>query len=246
MKLDPRTKLLLIATLTTLAVFALDVFYLMAVLLTTIIVNILLKADILSAIKRLKTIISLIIFIAIVQSLTVKEGASLIKIANFNLITTGGLLNGAEFALRMGIIIFASVIASTEKGRGMIDALIKLKIPYEIAFMVSVTIRFIPVFRNEFAARLTALKLRGIDIKKLKFNKKLKAYSYLLAPAVTGSMLKSRTLAAAMESRGFRAYKKRTMLSALRLKYIDYAVIIITIAYIAAFIYASFEYGGII
>ncbi|NCA67356.1 MAG: energy-coupling factor transporter transmembrane protein EcfT [Clostridia bacterium] len=246
MKLDPRIKLLLIAMLTSLAVFAKDIVYLGAVALTALLLDIMLRANILDALKRIRHFLSLIVFIAVVQSLTVKSGKSIVSIGNFTFISSAGLLNGAEFALRMGIIILASIIATTEKGRGMTDALIKLKLPYEIAFMVSVTIRFIPMFREEFASRLTALKLRGINIKKLNICKKVKVYTYLLSPTVAGSIIKSRELANAMEARAFRAYPQRTMLRDLRLKFIDYAVIISVIAYVALFAAVSIKIGGII
>ncbi len=246
MRLDPRVKLLIIAVLTSLAVFAKDLVYLSALLGTAVLVDIVLRADIVSALKRLRPLLSLILFISIVQSLTIKSGVAIIHIANVRLITTSGLISGAEFALRMGIIIFASIIATTEKGRGMTDALIRLRMPYEIAFMVSVTISFFPMFREEFSARVRALKLRGIDISRLKFGQKLKAYSYLFSPAVAGGIIKSRALARAMEARAFRAYPQRTMLRELRMRSADYVVILLSTAYLAAFIATSVIIGGII
>ena len=246
MRIDPRVKLLIIVILTSIAVFALDIVYLAAVFIISLLFNIILKAKLFSAFKRLKHLLSLIIFIAVMQSLSVKGGIALVSIGKITLITSGGLLNGAEFALRMGIIIFASLIASTEEGRGMVDALIKLKVPYELAFMVSIALRFIPMFSEEFKSRLNAIKLRGIDIVKLNIVRKIKLYTYLLTPTVSGAIIKSRCLATAMEARAFRAYSKRTMLNNLRLNFVDYVFIIIIIGILTAFITMSFTTGGIL
>lgn len=246
MKTDPRTRLVIMILLTSLAVFAPDAVYLSALFLTALVIDIIYKVSLVNAVKRLKHLLSLIIFIALVQSLTVSGGTALVHIGKVNLVTTAGLLAGASFALRMGIIILSSLLVAQEDNGKMIDALIKLKIPYEIAFMVSIALRFLPMFREEFSARLTALKLRGIEFKKLNLTKKLKAYSYLLSSSVAGSILKSRELAKAMDSKGFRAYPKRTMLRTLRLKFIDYAFIIIISIYSAAFIACLIIFGEII
>lgn len=246
MRLDPRTKLLIIIVMTSLAIFAKDLVYLAIIFILILLFNLMMKTKVINAVKRLKHLISLIVFIALMQSLTVKEGIPLIIIGKINLITSGGLINGAEFALRMAIIIFASLIASTEEGRGMIDALISVKIPYELAFMVSVSIRFIPVFSEEFKSRLNAIRMRGIEIKRLSIIRKLKLYTYLLSPTIYSAVLKSRLLAKSMEARGFRAYPQRTALRVLRLKVADFVVIMILAATLALFIFASCTLGGIV
>jgi energy-coupling factor transport system permease protein len=246
MRADPRVKILFILCLSTLAVLALDIVYLGIVFITAFIIDLLLKVNIIQAFKKVKHLLSLIIFIALMQSLTVREGVALIKIGSFTIVTTGGLLNGAEFAVRMSIIIFSSLIAATSDSREMTDALIKLKVPYEIAFMTSVAIRFLPMFRDEFSSRLNAIAMRGLDVKKLKLRKKLKVYSYMLAPTVSGSIIKSRDLANSMISRGFRAYDKRTMLRVLKLHASDYMLILLSAAYLGGFLYFMYTYGGIL
>jgi len=85
-----------------------------------------------------------------------------------------------------------------------------MKVPYEIAFMVSIAVRFLPIFRNEMIDMVTALQLRGIDLKKLGYREKIKVYQYLLLPITTNSILMAKELATAMEMRGFRAYAQRT------------------------------------
>ncbi len=246
MKIDPRIKLAIIVTLTTLAVLAPDIVYLGIILATSILLALILGVDVFASIKRLRHLLTLILFISLIESLIVREGTPLLYIKDFVILSLRGLIKGAAFALRMSTIIFASSISSTEKGRGMTDALIKLKIPYVIAFMVSVTIRFVPMLREEFVARLNAVKMRGISIKKLKFKSKIKLYAYLLTPTLEGCMIKSRELSRAMESKAFGVYSKRTMLRTLKFKVIDYAALLLIGAYIAGFTYFSITVGGIL
>lgn len=171
MKTDPRVKLLMIVLLTTLAVLAKDIGYLAIVVAFALILDLCFRIDILNAFKRIKHLISLLVFIAIVQSLTVKGGTVLIHVKNVNLLTTRGIQFSLEFILRMSIIIFAGLIASTTDGREMTDGLLKMHMPYELAFMSSIALRFLPVFREEFSSRMNAISMRGVDIKKLRLKK---------------------------------------------------------------------------
>lgn len=246
MNLDPRTRLLLIILVTTLAVLAKDIVYLAIICAATVTINLALRLDILPAIKRLKHFFTLIVFIALVQSLTVKGGTPLIKIGSFVLLSTKGIGFATEFLLRMSIILFAGLIAASAHGREMTDGLQKLGMPYEFAFMSAIALRFLPIFRAEFATRINALSLRGIDTKRLSIGKKLKLYSYLIAPVISSCVLKSEVLALAMTARGFGANPKRTMLRQLRLTYKDWLVIILSLLLTAAYLAFMYSYGTII
>jgi len=244
MKLDPRARLLVIVLLTTLAVLAKDIGYLSIVAFAALAVSLVMKLDILSAVKRLRHFLSLLIFIALVQSLTVKGGEVIAHLGNVNLLTTRGIGFALEFVLRMSVILLAGLIASAAEGREMTDGLLKLRMPYELAFMSAIALRYLPVFRDEFANRLNAIALRGIDIKRLSLTKKLKVYSYLITPAILGSMLKSEELARAMYARGFGAEKIRTMLRDLRLTTRDWIVMITGVVLTAAYLIAMYTFGA--
>lgn len=246
MKIDPRVKLLTIVLLTTLAVLAKDIAYLAIVVFVALIVDLLLKIDILSAFKRLRYFIWLLIFIAVVQSLTIKGGTVLAHIGNVNLLTTRGIEFAVEFILRMSVIVLAGLIATTADGREMTDGLLKMHLPYELAFMSSIALRFIPVFREEFSARLNAISMRGIDIKRLGLIKKLKVYGYLISPTVSGCILRSEELAKSMSSRGFRAEKKRTMLRELKMTALDWFLVVLAVSSATAYLTLMYLYGTLV
>src|SRR5690606_22844110 len=112
-------------------------------------------------------------------------------------------LRAIEFILRLSVIISSSAIITTSSSREIVQGLIQFHIPYEIAFMVSVSIRFLPVFRDEIMDMIIAIQLRGIDLKRVRFNEKLRIYRYIFVPVVINSLLKAKQLSAAMEMRGF-------------------------------------------
>ncbi len=246
MTLDARTKLILVALFTTLSVLAIDLYYLLIVFSFLLISVILLKINLIKAVSRLKYLLSVIVFIAIVQSLTLKDGKPLLYIGNFYIITVGGLINGGEFALRMMIIVMASLIVSTSTSREMINGLVKMKLPYEIAFMTSVSLRFLPLFKDEFLSRINAIALRGVDIKSKNVIKKIKIYSYLILPTVSASIVRSRQLAKSIEARGFRAYNKRTMYRQSKLGTADYVITVLAFALFTGYLVIMYYYGGLL
>lgn len=246
MKTDPRVKLLLIVLLTTLAVLAKDVAWLGIVTGAALLVDILYGIDVFSAVRRLKHFLWILVFIALVQSLTIKGGKVLIHINDVNLLTVTGLRFAAEFILRMAVIVFAGLIAASADGREMADGLQKLGVPYVLTFMSSVAVRYIPVFREEFAARMNAIAMRGIDIKRLRIWKKMKVYAYLISPTVSGCILRSVDLARSMENRGFRADRKRTMYRELKMKPLDWVIAAVAIASASAYTFCMYYFGPLV
>ncbi len=246
MKTDPRVKLLIIVLLTTLAVLAKDVAYLSVIVFAALIVTLCLKVDILSAFKRIRHFVWLLIFIAIVQSLTIKGGTVLLHIGNLNLLTTRGIQFALEFILRMSIIVLAGLIATTAEGREMTEGLLLMRMPYELAFMSSIALRFLPVLREEFSSRMNAISMRGIDIKKLGLIKKIKVYAYLISPTVSGCIIRSGELSKSLLSRGFRAEKKRTMLKEFKMSAQDWAIVIVALLLTACYLAAMYVHGTIV
>lgn len=227
--LDPRTKLVMVLVISTLAIIYNDLLKLAVLLILAIIIAIALKSDLISILKRIKKLILLMLAITFIQSITSKTGNTVFSMGGFILITDHGLIRALEFILRISIIIISSVIITTSNSRELVQALVQMKVPYEIAFMVSIAIRFLPILRDEMVDTIIALQLRGVDLRKIKFKEKIKIYKYLLLPITTNSILKAKELAIAMEMRGFRAYPQRTSFLVLEMRMMDYIIISISL-----------------
>ena len=232
--------MLFIVLTSTLSVLASNVYWLLLVFLLTLLLNIVFRLNPLKTLYRMRRLVSMIIFIAFFQSLTTSGGRPIITLLGANIVTSKGLVDSLSFVLRMGNIMLAVMLGTKHDSRDMIDGLAKLKIPYELAFMTGIALKFIPLFGQEFADRIKAVSLRGINIKKLKLSKKIKIYSHILVPAISGSIIKSRDIASSMETRGFRAYPDRTNLRVLKLKLADYIAMIIASSIFLLIIYFMF------
>jgi energy-coupling factor transport system permease protein len=240
---DVRTKLAIVAGISTTAVVIQDVYVLSFLLIISILLSAFFFGDIKKTLRATRRLWYLFLAIVILQSIFNRSGSSLLTIGDFTILTDIGLLRGAEFLLRISVILFSATIVASSDHREVVQGLVQLKIPYEFAFMVSVGIRFLPLLRSEFIDVMTAIQLRGIDIKKIPFKKRLKVYTYIFTPIMTGAINKARNLSIAMEARAFRAYPERTSYLVLKLVPKDYIVMIITLLCTAAVFTLYYLFG---
>ncbi len=228
--LDPRTKLFIVLCISSLAVWIQDIRYLTIILLIAIIVGKILKCEFFSVIKKIKKMLGIFLAMIVIQSIFTIEGSALLKLGSITLLTDVGMLKALNFILRISIILVSATIITTSTSREIIQGLVELKIPYEISFMVSVAIRFLPMLMEEIKDTFIAIQLRGINFNDLNYKQKIKIYSYIFTPVVVSTIMKSQKLSIAMESRGFRAYNKRTSYLKLNMMARDYIIIIISLA----------------
>lgn len=128
--------------------------------------NLCLGANLLLLIKKLKGLIAIIFFVAILESIFNTNGKVIFSICDVVILSVDGLQKGINTLLRFGCVLASATIFTLTSPRMMIQGLIQLKIPYEFAFMTSVALRFLPIFSIEFSDTIMAIKLRGVNIKK--------------------------------------------------------------------------------
>lgn len=177
--------------------------------------------------KRARWLLGFFLLITVLQSICYPRGQVILSIGAFDILTKGGLVQGLLFLCRILTIMLSATVLSAAGARRMIQGLVEWKVPYEIAFMVSTAIRFIPIFSEEMQNALVAIQLRGIELKKLTIRNRLKIYTYLFMPVITSMMVKAKALALAMEMRGFRIHPQRTSYIRLKLRGIDYLFMIV-------------------
>lgn len=224
---DPRIMLLITACFSTMGVLIEATWLLAVVFVCTALYSVLIGAELFMIIKKLRRLLSVILVIALLDSVFNGFGRVILKIGTIDILTSGGLLKGANTLFRMGTVIASASIFTLTTSRAMIQGLIQLKIPYEFAFMALIALRFLPVFTDEFKDTITAVQLRGVNIKKTPLKQKLKIYLYILTPVVYGAVDKAQKLSYAMELRAFRIHPKRTSRFTLQFKMGDYIYLVI-------------------
>jgi len=234
-EIDPRAKLMAALVLSTLAILIQDMVFLLVLFLYTFFFLVLFKVNVLDILPRIKRFVPLFIGLLVIQSIFSPSGQALISLANMNIITYGGIEKGITVVLRLFVVIASAMILTTSPADKIILGLVKLKVPYEIAFMVLLAVRFLPVLADEFIDVMTAIQLRGVDIKKIPPGQKLRVYAYILMPVVAGAVMRAKKTAVAMEARAFRAYPKRTYINDLDITLRDYLIIIFFLIFGIAF-----------
>lgn len=227
--IDPRAKLCIVTCLSTLAVIIRDLRLLILLSLLTFATSLLLKSPLWIVIKRLRSLIFLFVSMVFIQSIFLQEGHSILRVGRLMLLTDVGMEKGIIIILRMSMMIMCAAILMTSTARILVQGLIQLKIPYEIAFMVMIGLKWIPLLGEEFRDAMTALELRGIAVKKLTIRKKIKLYIYMITPVLTGTIVQSKKMAIAMTCKGLRACEDRTSYFVLRFKWFDYVIMVLSV-----------------
>ena len=223
--LDPRTVISATAALTLVGLFARDIIVSLAAFACIAVFAALLGVSIARVMIKLRRFLIVIAAAAVLQSIFVRAGTVLLEAGGVVLLTSGGITGGALVLLRMCILLISGAAIASCGARRNIQALIQLKMPYEIAFMVCVGLHFIPLMAQELQDSLIAVQLRGIDLKNIAVRKRLRVYTYIFLPAAGSAIIKAQDLAASIELRGFRAYPRRTSLTVLRMRVLDYIII---------------------
>ncbi len=221
--LDPRAKLSVVFCLTSLAIVIQDLVLFAGLLAATVGASLVLGGD-WRVLYRLRRLAGLFVALVVIQSVFGGNGQPLLQVGQLSLLTVGGLQRGLALALRIVVIVLASSILLRESSRRLVQALIQWHIPYEIAFMVHLAIRFLPLLQEEMQDAFVALQLRGVDLQTLAWRQKLQVYSFLFMPVLAGVIGKARELSIAMEMKAFRAVPERTSHFQLQLQPLDYAV----------------------
>ena len=128
-----------------------------------------------------------------------------------------------------------------EKGLGFLKA---VKVPvHEIAMMMSIALRFIPVLIEETDKIMKAQMARGADFEKGNLIQKAKAMVPLLVPLFISAFRRATDLAMAMEARCYHGGDGRTKMKPLVYKRVDYIAYTILLLYLGAAIILAFCKG---
>ncbi|OPX86458.1 MAG: Energy-coupling factor transporter transmembrane protein EcfT [Pelotomaculum sp. PtaB.Bin104] len=225
-KLDPRTKIVMILCLSTLAVVLNTPWALLLLFIFTLLMVFTFRINIFENVLKLWKLFPLLLLMLIVQSVFAAGGEVLFSYQGIDILTTNGINSALCILFRMLILFGSALLIMTSSTKDYVLALVQLKVPYEIAFMVMVAFRFLPVFLEETKDTLIAVQLRGVDLKKIAWGDKIKFYTHFFIPLLSSVMFKARQLAVTMEARAFRLYPRRTYLHVLQYSIWDYCVIV--------------------
>ena len=238
-RLDPRTKL--VGTM----VFIISLFlfrtfgaYLVATVFLAVVIKIS-KVPFKFIVKGLKSILILLL-ITMVFNLFLTPGTPVFRIWKL-VITREGILQALFMAIRLVYLIIGSTVMTLtttpnnltdgmEKG---LSPLKKLHVPvHEVAMMMSIALRFIPILMEETDKIMKAQMARGADFESGGLIKKAKSMVPRLVPLFISAFRRANDLAMAMEARGYRGGDGRTKMKPLIYKRRDYTAYALLLCYL--------------
>lgn len=236
-KMDPRVKL----GGTLLYIISLFLFknfagYIIAALFLGIVIK-LSKVPFKFMVKGMKTIM-LLLMITVVFNLFLTQGEVLVTVWKLT-ITVEGLRTAVSMAIRLTLLIISSsVMTLTTTPNNLTDGMEKMmrplrviKVPvHEVAMMMSIALRFIPILLEETDKIMKAQIARGADFESGNLLKRAKALVPLLVPLFISAFRRANDLAMAMEARCYRGGEGRTKMKPLcyqKRDYIAYACILV-------------------
>ena len=166
-------------------------------------------------------------------------------LGNVGALTVEGLIYGIAISERILILMLIGplVIYTTPLDR-LILGLIKFKMPYTLAFIMSTSLNLLPSVQIEIENIQEAQTARAFTkIETGSFMERMKAYIPLMVPLVVGMVRNSTLLSLAMASRAFGVSTKRTFYHEISLKMRDKIAIAIIAGVFIILAYARFVYG---
>lgn len=192
-------------------------------------------------VRGLKTIMVLLAF-TMILNIFLTDGNVLWQ-WKFLRITDEGLRMAGKMAIRLiYLILGASLMTLTTTPNKLTDAmeslfgpLKKLHVPvHEIAMMMSIALRFIPILLEETDKIMKAQMARGADFESGGLVKKVKAMVPLLVPLFVSAFRRANDLALAMEARCYHGGDGRTQMNPLKYEKRDYIAYGILVLYLGA------------
>lgn len=242
-RLDPRVKLVgTFAFIISLFIFNTMYGYLFVALTLVAIIK-LSKVPFGFIVKGLKAIVVLLLFTSFFN-LFFTPGDP-VWTWNFITLTDKGINNAIFFSIRLILLIIGtSLMTFTTTPNQLTDGLEKgmkplnrIKVPvHEIAMMMSIALRFIPILLEETDKIMKAQMARGADFETGGIIKKAKSMIPILVPLFVSAFRRANDLAMAMEARCYRGGDGRTKMKPLRYQSRDYIAYITFLVYLAGIV----------
>ena len=172
--------------------------------------------------KGMKAIAFLIV-ITVVFNTFMTPGEVLIQVWKLK-VTKEGLIMAAKLALRLSFLIIGSSIMTltttpnqlTDAIESVMGPLKRLHVPvHEVAMMMSIALRFIPILMEETDKIMKAQEARGASFDSGNLIDKTKALIPLLVPLFISAFRRANDLAMAMEARCYRGGDSRSKMKPL-------------------------------
>ncbi len=245
-RLDPRVKLLgTVLFFISLFCFNNPAGYVIAIIFLASVI-IMSRVPFTYMIKGMKTIVILMLFTVFIN-LFMTRGDVVFSFWKIQ-ITKQGIVMAVQIFLRISMLIIgSSIMTLTTTPNHLTDGLERglrflkvIKIPvHEIAMMMSIALRFIPILLEETDKIMKAQLARGADLESGNIFVRVKAMVPILVPLFISAFRRAGDLATAMEARCYRGGDGRTKMNPLKYTAADAVAYVILLVYMVGSIWVG-------
>jgi len=241
-RLDPRTKMM-----GTLILFAICLcfnhpLYMGAISLSVLLIAVSAKA--LPNVWRLRFILTLLVVFSIVLWPFFVKGQTPLWAWGPLEMTQESLFYGIAMGLRLATFVGTGlVLLSTTRNEELTNGLIRLGVPYPVAFAFSTALRLVPTFAGVGATIIQAQVSRGLDLESGNIFRRVSKFIPQAVPLFIYAIRHTNLLAMALESRGFSPQSPRTMYYEPHMRTVDYGVLLLLVITLAILLYLRLGLG---
>lgn len=148
-----------------------------------------------------------------------------------------GLYQGCLLMGRFwGLISVSWIFVNSTNPFDFAHALTKIRIPYRIAFSLSLALRFAPVFSNETKNIQNAQQARGLNLKPSNVKGIINILKFTLIPLIGSTLNRILGLTISMEGRAFGSYRTRSYIKDIPFTMVDFLKLIVFTLFLFVFL----------
>jgi energy-coupling factor transport system permease protein len=154
------------------------------------------------------------------------------------------LLYGTAMGLRLATFVGSGLIfLSTTRNEELTNGLIRMGVPYPIAFALSTALRLVPTFAGVGATIIQAQIARGLDLESGSILSRIGKFIPQAVPLFIYAIRHTNLLAMALESKGFSPESKRSLYYEPQMHKVDYGVLFSLVGTLVILIYMRLGLG---
>ena len=252
--MDPRAKLVLVIAYIVAIFLASNFYALAAVTLFLVIAVIFSRVPFGRVLRSVKMILFVIIFTAILNLFfySAGEDAHMIWEWRFLSLSWESVINTIFLAMRLFLLVMGTSIltltttpvALTDGIESLLTPLKWIKFPvHELALIMSIALRFIPILIDETNRIIAAQKARGANFEKGGLISRAKAMIPVLIPLLVSAFRRAEDLGDAMDARCYSGAKGRTKYKKLTFTWRDLIGMLLVAGLITGIVFLNSGFG---
>jgi energy-coupling factor transport system permease protein len=230
-RMDPRVKILAVATLSLLALIMSSLHYLLVLAAVMAVLIILGRASLKKTVIAFSYVFRVMALIIVLWPIFNPGGTPVLFELGPMRMTEPGVLAGIATAVRIFCLAAAwYLLMFTTSQRDLVRGLVKMGLRFDFGLSLAMALRFLPTFSAIVESIKDAQRARGMELDKGNLRKRAKDYVAILIPTVITALKMADTLTLALQSRAYGARADRTYVRDLKFRAGDYAALIIAVA----------------